>query len=72
MSDHISQGAIKILEIIGVSSKNFEDAVHQGVNKAAESVKGITGVEVLKQSAKVKDGKPYQYNAHLKVAFVVK
>ena len=72
MSENISQGAIKIIEVIGVSSKNFEDAVHQGVSKAAESVKGITGVEVLKQSAKVKDGKAFQYNAHLKIAFVVK
>ena len=72
MSEKITDGAIKIIEIIGVSSKSFEDAVNQGVSKAAESIKGITGVEVLRQSAKVKDGKPNQYNAHLKVAFIVK
>ena len=72
MSEKISDGAIKVIEIIGVSSKSFEDAIHKGVSKASESIKGITGVEVLKQSAKVKDGKPNQYNAHLKVAFVVK
>ncbi len=72
MSENISEGAIKVIEVIGISSKSFDDAVQQGVSKAAESIKGITGVEVLKQSAKVKDGKTYRYNAHLKVAFAVK
>ena len=69
---NITSGAIKIVEIIGISSKSFDDAVNQGVKKASKSVKGITGVEVVKHSAKVEDGKIVQYKANVKLAFAVK
>lgn len=71
MSDYIAKGAIKVIEVIGVSEKSWEDAVGQAVSKASESVKGITGVEVTAQTARVTDGKVVQYNATVKLAFVV-
>ncbi len=72
MSDRIESGAVKVIEIIGVSSESMEDAVQQGVAKASQSVKGITGVEIMKHSARVKDGNIVQYHANMKVAFAVK
>lgn len=71
MSDYIVKGAIKVIEVIGVSDSSWEDAVGQAVAKASESVKGITGVEVVAQTARVTDGKVVQYNATVKLAFVV-
>ena len=71
MSDYIAKGAIKVIEVIGVSEKSWEDAVGQAVSKASESVKGITGVEVTAQTARVSEGKVVQYNATVKLAFVV-
>ena len=71
MGDYISKGAVKVIEVIGVSDKSWEDAVGQAVAKASESVKGITGVEVIAQTARVNDGKVAQYNATVKLAFVV-
>ncbi|MBT8164690.1 MAG: dodecin family protein [Acidimicrobiia bacterium] len=71
MSDYIAKGAIKVIEVIGVSDTSWEDAVGQAVAKASESVKGITGVEVVAQTARVTDGKVVQYNATVKLAFVV-
>ncbi len=71
MSDYIAKGAIKVIEVIGVSDKSWEDAVGQAVSKASESVKGITGVELTAQTARVSDGKVVQYNATVKLAFVV-
>ena len=65
--DHVDQRR----QVIGVSEKSWEDAVGQAVDKASESVKGITGVEVIAQTARVKDGKVTQYNATVKLAFVV-
>lgn len=67
----ISSGAIKVIEVIGVSEESWEDAVGQAVAKASESVKGITGVEVVSQTARVSDGKVTRYNATVKLAFVV-
>ncbi len=69
---NISSGAIKVVEVIGISKKSFDDAVAQAVKKASQSIKGITGVEVIKHSAKVEAGKIVQYKANVKLAFPVK
>ena len=68
----ITSGAIKVVEVIGISKKSFDDAVGQAVKKASQSIKGITGVEVIKHSAKVQGGKIVQYKANVKLAFTVK
>lgn len=62
----------KVIEIIASSDKSFEDAVAQGVEKASESLKDITGAWVQDQSVKVKDGKVTKYRVVLKVTFVIK
>ena len=72
MSEYVSRGAIKVLEIIGISEQSFDDAVSQAVAKAAETIDGISGVEVISQTARVKDGKVTQYHATVKLAFAVK
>ena len=62
---------VKIVELIGVSPKSYEDAVSRAVRRASKTVKNITGVDVIGQSAAVKDGKVTEYRANLKIAFVV-
>jgi flavin-binding protein dodecin len=69
---YIESGAVKVIEIIGVSDKSFEDAVDNAVKKASESVSGITGVEVVSHTARVDDGKVVRYAATCKLAFAVK
>ena len=72
MSEWIDKGAIKVIEVIGISDESFDDAVKRAVAKAAESVKGITGVEVTNMNAKVKDGEISQYRVACKLAFTVR
>lgn len=72
MSDFIEKGAVKVIEVIGISDESFDDAVAQAVKKTSESISGITGVEVQTMSARVNDGKIVQYRTACKVAFVVK
>ena len=62
---------IKIIELIGVSSKSWEDAVNNAVKDASKTIDNITGVEVIHATAKVKDGAVTEYRADVKVAFVV-
>jgi hypothetical protein len=62
---------IKVVELIGISPKSFEDAVVQAVKRSSKTVKNITGVDVLGQSCRVKDGKVTEYRTNLKIAFVV-
>ena len=68
----INAGAIKIVELVGISKKSFDDAVAQAVKKASESIKGINGVEIISQSAKVSGSKIVSYRANVKLAFAVK
>ena len=62
----------KVIEIISSSKKSFEDAVTQGVAKAADSLHDITGAWVKEQSAKVVNGKVTEFRVNLKVTFVLK
>jgi len=71
MGNHINEGAVKIIEIIGISQKSFDDAINQALKKASKTVKGITGFEVIKQMASVENGKIVQYKVNLKLAFSV-
>ena len=62
----------KVIEIIASSKKSFEDAVAQGVTKAADSLHDITGAWVKSQSVKVVGGKVTEYRVDMKVTFVLK
>ena len=62
---------IKIVELIGTSSSNWEDAANNAVKEAQETVKDITGLEVVAQTAKVKDGAIVEYRTNVKLAFIV-
>ncbi|MBM2852743.1 MAG: Dodecin, partial [Candidatus Nitrosotenuis sp.] len=44
---------VKLIELIGASSKGWEDAVESAVNKAGESLKHIHEVDVLGFKAKI-------------------
>ena len=62
----------KVIEVISSSKKSFEDAVAQGVARAADSLHDITGAWVQDQSVVVSKGKVTEYRVSLKVTFVLK
>ncbi len=62
----------KIIEIIGISSKGWEDAAQIAVNEAKKSVHGIHGIKVQDMTADVDEsGKIVRFKATVKVAFGV-
>lgn len=62
---------IKVIEIIGVSTESWEDAASAAVSEATKTVRNITGVDVVSQTARVKDGAITEYHAACKLAFKV-
>ncbi|HUT81525.1 MAG TPA: dodecin family protein [Candidatus Bathyarchaeia archaeon] len=56
---------------MGTSEKSWEDAAKNAVEEASKSIRGITGVDVINQTASVKDGKIVKYKASCKLAFSV-
>jgi flavin-binding protein dodecin len=59
----------KIVELIGTSTKSFEDAARGAIKDASATTRGITGASVEGFSVKCVDGKITEYKASLKVVF---
>jgi flavin-binding protein dodecin len=62
---------IKVIELIGTSKQSWEEAASNAIKDAHQTVSGITGLEVLGQTARVENGLVAEYRANLKVAFLV-
>ncbi len=62
---------VKIIELIGTSPDGWNEAFQNAVTEAAKTVKNIKGVHVKRCTAKVKDNKIVEYNANVKIAFIV-
>lgn len=62
---------VKVIELVGTSKKSWEDAVQQVVTEASQSLRHITGVDVVNQTVKVDDGRISEYRTTVNVAFVL-
>jgi dodecin len=56
-------------EIVGTSSKSWEDAAKTAIETAAKSVEDIRIGEVVKQDLTVENGKVTSYRIRLNVSF---
>ncbi len=72
MTNSLENGTIKIIEIVGVSTSGFDDAIEQAVSKAAESINGIISLEVTRQTATIRDGRIARYEMTAKLSFIVR
>jgi flavin-binding protein dodecin len=62
----------KVTEIIASSSTSFDDAIAQGIKRAAKTLDNITSAWVQDQQVVVKNEKIKEYRVNLKVTFVLK
>jgi flavin-binding protein dodecin len=61
--------AVKIIELIGTSTKSSDDAVQQALNEAQKSLRGIKAVDV--QSIGLRGDNLDEWRALVRVAFLV-
>ncbi|MHB1907838.1 MAG: dodecin family protein [Nitrososphaerales archaeon] len=61
----------KITELVGSSTKSWQDAVEVAVNEAQKTIRGISGIEVCNMTAKVSGGKIVEYRANIEIAYGV-
>ncbi len=62
----------RVTEIIATSEKSFDDAVSNGVARAAETLHKIRSAWVKDQTVEVKSGKIVMYKVVLKITFILK
>ncbi len=62
---------IKVIEVIGTSTQSWEDAAGNAIQEATSTLSDISGLEVVGQTAVVKDGHIVEYRTNVKIAFTV-
>lgn len=62
----------RVSEIIGSSEKSWDDAVQNALNRANQTLRGLTGLEVTKMNASIaEDGSIAEYRAHIRITFIL-
>ena len=59
----------KVIELVGTSTKSWEDAASAAVERAAKSLEDLRIAEVVDMDMQIKDGKVQAYRTKLKVSF---
>ena len=61
----------KVSEISATSPKSFEDAIQQGLNRAAKTLRNIRGAWVKEQHVRCDAGRIVEYQVNMMVTFVL-
>jgi flavin-binding protein dodecin len=61
----------KVTEITSTSTKSFDDAVSDGIERANKSLKNVTSAWVADQKVTVEDGKITGYQVRMKITFIL-
>ena len=59
----------KVIELIGTSEKNWEEATQNAVDAAAKSLRDIRIAEVKKMDVKIEEGKVVLYRVKVELSF---
>ena len=62
---------VKVIELVGSSSKGLQEAVENAVEEAAKTLRNLRGVDVLGWTAKIDGNKIVEYRANVKISFLV-
>ncbi len=61
----------RVTKNTAASSESFDAAIQEGLSRASGTVRGITGLHVLEQKAKVSDGSIEEYRVTMELTFVL-
>ena len=59
----------KVTEIVGTSTKSWEDAARNAVETAGRTLRDLRVAEIVKLDVKVENGKVRAYRARLQLSF---
>ena len=62
---------VKVVELVGTSKKSWQDAAEEAIREASQSLRHITGVDIVNQTAHVENGEIVEYRTTVNVAFVI-
>jgi len=62
---------MKSIEVMSESTKSFEDAIQNAVDRTAKTVNDIQSANIKNMKTTIKDGKIYKYRVNVKITFEV-
>ena len=65
----MSESIYKVIELIGTSTKSWEDAGKHAVERAAQTLEDLRVAEVSEMDMKIEDGKVVAYRTKVKISF---
>ena len=65
----MSDSLYKIIELVGTSTKSWEDAARHAVETASKSLDDLRVAEISKMDMKVENGKVVSYRARVHLSF---
>jgi len=64
-------GVYKITELVGTSPVSYAEATKAAVAEAAKTARHMDWLEVVGQSARIKDGKIEEFQVKVKIGFKI-
>ena len=61
----------KTIELVGTSTTGFEDAIHNAVAKASQTIRNLRWFEVIETRGHITDGRVAHWQIVLKVGFTL-
>ncbi len=61
----------RVVEISATSTKSFEDAIQQGINRATKTLRNVKSAWIKDQSLNLEDGAIAMYQVNMLVTFVL-
>jgi len=61
----------RVTEITSSSNNSFQDAIEQGIARAAKTLKNVEGAWIQDQKVVVENGKISAYRVNMKVTFIL-
>ena len=60
-----------VTKITAASPEGFDAAIRDGLNRASKTLRGITGLHVIEQKAKVENGRIVEFRVTLEITFIL-
>jgi flavin-binding protein dodecin len=61
----------RVTEISSQSSRSIEDAIRQGVRRANQTLRNVTGAWIKEQQVQISDGRITGYRVNMLVTFIL-
>jgi dodecin len=65
----MTESIYKVIELIGTSTKSWEDAAKNAVETASKSLRDLRVAEITKLDLKIENGKVTAYRARVSLSF---